>query len=83
MYPPNDRKILGLLKPTDVVLDIGGWACPFNRADYVLDAEPYEQAVQTHADAGFDHIVQMNAGPDPDGILDFFQKDLHDRLQRL
>jgi len=42
MHPPNDQKIFGLLKPTDIVLDIGGWACPYNRANYVLDAEPYE-----------------------------------------
>ncbi len=26
----------------DRVLDIGGWACPFNRANYVMDAQPYE-----------------------------------------
>jgi len=30
------------LKPSDVVLDIGGWAHPFNRANYVLDMAPYE-----------------------------------------
>jgi hypothetical protein len=42
MYAPNDEKILDLLRPTDVVLDVGGWACPFNRANYVLDAEPYD-----------------------------------------
>jgi len=30
------------LKPSDVVLDIGGWAHPFNRANFVLDCEPYE-----------------------------------------
>jgi hypothetical protein len=30
------------LKPADVVLDIGGWAHPFNRAQYVIDCEPYE-----------------------------------------
>jgi SAM-dependent methyltransferase len=42
MHPPNDHKILGLLKDTDVVLDIGGWACPYNRANYILDAEAYE-----------------------------------------
>jgi hypothetical protein len=47
------------------------------------DAEPYVRAVQTYADAGFDHIVLMNAGPDPDGFLDFFQKELHDRLAAL
>lgn len=42
MYEPNVRKILDMLQPTDVVLDIGGWACPFNRANYVMDVEPYE-----------------------------------------
>jgi G6PDH family F420-dependent oxidoreductase len=47
------------------------------------DAEPYVRAVRTYADAGFDHLVLMNAGPDPDGFLDFFQKELHDRLAAL
>jgi Methionine biosynthesis protein MetW len=42
MHPPHAERILALLKPTDLVLDIGGWACPFNRANYVMDAEPYE-----------------------------------------
>jgi hypothetical protein len=42
MYEPNVSLILKSLKPSDKVLDIGGWACPFNRADYVMDAEPYE-----------------------------------------
>lgn len=42
MYSPNAEKILQLIHPDDVVLDIGGWARPFNRADYVLDVEPYE-----------------------------------------
>lgn len=46
-------------------------------------AEPYVRAVQTYADAGFDHLVLMNAGPDPDGFLDFFQKELHDKLAAL
>ena len=42
MYEPNVQRILSALASTDVVLDVGGWACPFNRANYVLDAEPYE-----------------------------------------
>jgi hypothetical protein len=45
-----------------------------------LDAEPYVEAVRTYTDAGFDHIVLMNAGPDPDGFIDFFAKELRDRL---
>ena len=42
MYEPNVDLLMNRLQPTDVVLDIGGWARPFNRANYVLDAEPYE-----------------------------------------
>lgn len=42
MFEPNVQRILDLLSPNDVVLDIGGWASPFNRANYILDAEPYD-----------------------------------------
>jgi len=38
----NVQRILDRLRPEDVVLDIGGWARPFNRANYVLDQEPHE-----------------------------------------
>jgi hypothetical protein len=30
-----------MIRPGDTVLDIGGWACPFNRATHVMDAMPY------------------------------------------
>jgi len=42
MIPLNIRRILDLLDSADLVVDIGGWACPFNRANYVIDSEPYE-----------------------------------------
>jgi len=42
MFNKSCDKILSILKPQDLVLDVGGWACPFNRANYVLDAEPFE-----------------------------------------
>jgi len=42
MFEPNVQRALAAIRPDDVVLDIGGWACPFNRANYVLDAQPYE-----------------------------------------
>lgn len=42
MYEPNVTAILERLRPDDVVIDVGGWACPFNRANFVVDAEPYE-----------------------------------------
>ncbi|MFB6395724.1 TIGR03557 family F420-dependent LLM class oxidoreductase [Polymorphospora lycopeni] len=42
--------------------------------------EPYVEAVKKFTDAGFDHIVLQNAGPDPDGFLDFFARELRGRL---
>jgi hypothetical protein len=34
------------------------------------------QVAQRFVDAGFDHLVTMNAGPDPDGFIDFFAREL-------
>ena len=42
MDPQNAETILARLAPSDLVLDVGGWACPFNRAQWILDAGPYE-----------------------------------------
>jgi len=42
MLELNVQTLLGELKPTDQVLDVGAWACPFNRAQWVLDAQPFE-----------------------------------------
>jgi len=42
MFLPNSDLIMSELPDSAVVLDIGGWAHPFNRANYVMDAEPYE-----------------------------------------
>lgn len=60
------------------------------RADDVLDAfacgpdpDRYVEAAQRYVDAGFDHLVMQNAGPDPDGFLDFYRTELADRLRRL
>lgn len=42
MYPPNVDRIIATLNPGDVVLDIGGWGCPLNRATHVMDSMQYE-----------------------------------------
>jgi Methionine biosynthesis protein MetW len=42
MLHTNSDRIMALLKPDDCVLDIGGWAHPFNRANFIMDAEPYQ-----------------------------------------
>ncbi|OEV05963.1 TIGR03557 family F420-dependent LLM class oxidoreductase [Streptomyces nanshensis] len=41
------------------------------------------RAAQRYADAGFDRLVLMNAGPDPDGFFDFFVRELREPLTRL
>ena len=46
MRAESAERILAALAPSDLVLDVGGWACPFNRANWVLDAQP-------HATRGF------------------------------
>ena len=43
--------------------------------------EPYVSGVRDHVAAGYDHVVLMNAGPDPDGFLDFFAAELSEPLR--
>lgn len=38
----NESKVLARIRPDDLVLDVGGWACPFNRANWIIDVEPYD-----------------------------------------
>jgi G6PDH family F420-dependent oxidoreductase len=40
------------------------------------DPKRHLKVAQEFVDAGFDHLVAMNAGPDPDGFLDFFAREL-------
>lgn len=42
MQKESETKILAMLDEKDLVLDVGGWACPFNRANWVLDFEPHD-----------------------------------------
>ncbi len=41
MLKENAYEILKKIKKKDLVLDIGGWALSFNRANYVVDIQPY------------------------------------------
>lgn len=38
----DESRVLARIAPDHLVLDVGGWACPFNRADWVVDSEPFE-----------------------------------------
>ena len=47
------------------------------------DVEKHVEHVQPFVDAGFDHIVLQNAGPDPDGFLEVCERELIDRVRAL
>jgi G6PDH family F420-dependent oxidoreductase len=63
---------------TTVTLDdvMGQFACG-------SDPDRYVEVVKPFVDAGFDHIVLQNAGPDPDGFVEFFRAELSGRLRGL
>jgi SAM-dependent methyltransferase len=42
VLPSATERILATVPDDALVLDVGGWAGPFNRADWVLDLMPYE-----------------------------------------
>jgi len=42
MLPASRTRILESLSDDDLVLDVGGWARPLARADWVIDLMPYE-----------------------------------------
>lgn len=42
MLESSVAAILSHLNDSDLVLDVGAWASPFNRAQWVLDAQPYD-----------------------------------------
>ena len=44
------------------------------------DADVHLAAIQEYADAGFDHLVLQNAGPDPDGFIEFYERELASEL---
>ncbi len=42
MLPASRERIASLVGEDELVLDVGGWAKPFSRADWVIDLMPYE-----------------------------------------
>ncbi|MFH8755820.1 TIGR03557 family F420-dependent LLM class oxidoreductase [Streptomyces atroolivaceus] len=47
------------------------------------DPARYLEVAQPFVDAGFDRLVMQNAGPDPDGFIDFYQSELNGRIREL
>jgi G6PDH family F420-dependent oxidoreductase len=46
------------------------------------DAAKHLEAIRTYEQAGYDHVVLTNNGPDPDGFMDFFARELKPQLTR-
>jgi G6PDH family F420-dependent oxidoreductase len=47
------------------------------------DVKRHLEVAQQYVDAGFDRLVTMNGGPDPDGFFDFFARELSGPLRKL
>ena len=47
------------------------------------EASAHLAVAQQFVDAGYDHLVLINAGPDPEGFFDFFASELAEPLRKL
>jgi len=47
------------------------------------NVDRHVEVAKQFADAGFDHLVLMNAGPDPDGFMQFFKEELGPKLRSI
>jgi G6PDH family F420-dependent oxidoreductase len=47
------------------------------------DVERHLEIARPYAEAGYDHLALINAGPDPDGFFDFFTKELGPALREI
>jgi G6PDH family F420-dependent oxidoreductase len=72
--PSNFEAAVKWVRPDDIAA--GPMACG-------PDPERHVEAVRKFAQAGFDHLVLLNAGPDQEGFFRFFQKELAPRLRKL
>jgi len=68
--PVNFAATIGTVREDDV---LDRFACG-------PDPDRHVAAIGRFVDAGFDHIVITNAGPDPDGFFDYFASELRPRL---
>jgi len=66
----NSAVIMDRLKPADVVLDIGGWGHPFNRANYVMDLAPFETRGYYNRTFARNHPI-----PPIGGTVEMFTRD--------
>jgi hypothetical protein len=70
MLQKNSNVVMSQLQPSDLVLDIGGWGHPFNRANYVMDQETYE--TRGYYNRTF---AKNNPIPPIGGTVEYFTRD--------
>ncbi|MFF7203585.1 TIGR03557 family F420-dependent LLM class oxidoreductase [Streptomyces sp. NPDC008141] len=71
--PVNFDAATGTVREEDI---LEHFACGSDPERHVAMAQPY-------VDAGFDRLVMMNSGPDPDGFIDFYRRELDSRMRQL
>lgn len=82
MFEPHREQLLARLPDDALVLDVGGWAAPFERADWVLDLMPHQtRGLYRRSDAAQERftadtwVVRDICGHEPwpfaDGQFDF------------
>lgn len=52
MKKSSIEAVLATIKDSDIVLDVGGWGAPFERANYVIDAMPYDSRQKEQGQIG-------------------------------
>ncbi|MFJ8545302.1 TIGR03557 family F420-dependent LLM class oxidoreductase [Streptomyces sp. NPDC093586] len=71
--PVNFEAATATVREEDI---LGKFACGPDRNRYLHVAQQF-------VDAGFDRLVMQNAGPDPDGFIDFYRRELDEPLRRM
>jgi hypothetical protein len=70
MLPGNSETIMSMLGPDDLVLDIGAWGYPFNRANWAMDCEPYDSRGYYNR-----MFFRDNPLPPQGGAVEYFNKN--------
>jgi hypothetical protein len=73
MLKKNVEAIQERLKPDSKLLDIGGWASPLHRANYVMDMGPYETHVRNSEKHNPHHMMGM---PEQFSASTWIQRDI-------
>jgi SAM-dependent methyltransferase len=76
MLEVSRRRLLERLRDDEVVLDVGGWADPFPRADWVIDLMPYETRGLYEREGW---IEPRDEGPERFSAATWIQRDVCDR----